>query len=136
MEFFLARLGPPRRVGSLDPEVLSGELVFERVGCARCHVPELAGANGPVPLYSDLLLHDVMPSAFRGMAEPDAGPGHYRTPPLWGIRATAPYLHDGRASSLRAAILQHEGEANAVRQAFQALPVAERDALIAFLDDL
>jgi CxxC motif-containing protein (DUF1111 family) len=136
LAFFLQNLAAPRRTGSLDPEVLRGELLFERVGCARCHVPELPGADGPVPLYSDLLLHDVWPADFRGMSEPGAGPGVFRTPPLWGIRSTAPYLHDGRASSLRAAILAHDGEALGVRRAYDALGAAERSALIAFLEDL
>ncbi len=136
LSHFVANLPAPVRRGSLEPEVLLGELVFERVGCVKCHVPELAGADGPVALYSDLLLHDVWPDGFRGMSEPGAGPGVYRTPPLWGIRHTAPYLHDGRASGLRAAILLHDGEARGVRKAFEALPLAERSALIAFLGDL
>jgi CxxC motif-containing protein (DUF1111 family) len=136
MAYFLSNLAAPVRVGSLDPEVLLGELVFAEVGCAKCHVPELLGPNGPVPLFSDLLLHDVLPSDFRGMSEPDAPSGSYRTPPLWGIRTTAPYLHDGRASTLRAAIALHAGEAQAVRKAFEARPQVERDALLAFLRDL
>lgn len=136
LAFFLGQLAAPARVGSLAPEVLGGELLFERIGCARCHVPELPGADGPVPLYSDLLLHDVHAPTFRGMAEPDAGPGQYRTPPLWGIRTTAPYLHDGRASTLRKAILLHDGEARLVREAFEALPGHDQAALIAFLNDL
>jgi CxxC motif-containing protein (DUF1111 family) len=123
-------------VGSLEPEVLAGELLFERIGCAQCHVPELPGASGPVLLYSDLLLHDVHAATFRGMAEPGASAGQYRTPPLWGVRDTAPYLHDGRASTLRKAILLHDGEARLVRQAFEALPDHDQAAVIAFLNDL
>jgi CxxC motif-containing protein (DUF1111 family) len=136
LAFFLANLAPPKRTGSLEPDVLRGEVLFERVGCARCHVPELPGASGPVPLYSDLLLHDVWPDDFRGMSEPDAGPGVFRTPPLWGIRTTAPYLHDGRASNLRAAIRLHDGEARGVRAAFDALAPDQQAALLRFLNDL
>jgi len=134
--FFLGNLAAPRRTGSLEPEVLRGELLFAQVGCVRCHVPELPGSDGPVPLYSDLLLHDVWPATFRGMSEPGAGPGLFRTPPLWGIRTTAPYLHDGRASDLRAAILAHDGEARGVRFAFESLSVDGKNALLAFLNDL
>ena len=134
--FFLSKLPAPPRVGSLDPEVLRGELLFSQVGCAKCHVPELQGEDGPVPLFSDLLLHRVWPDAFRGMSEPGAPSGVYRTPPLWGIRTSAPYLHDGRASNLRAAILAHDGEARRVRCNFEALPADAKSALIAFLDDL
>jgi CxxC motif-containing protein (DUF1111 family) len=136
LAFFLAQLAPPQRAGSLAPEVLAGELLFQRLACARCHVPELPSPAGPVRLFSDLLLHQVWPAGFRGMGEPDAPPGVYRTPPLWGVRATAPYLHDGRASSLRAAILLHDGEALASRRAFERLPEPDKQALLAFLEDL
>lgn len=136
LSFFLGALAAPTRTGSLEADVLEGELLFERIGCAKCHVPELPGSDGPVALYSDLLLHDVHPDSFRGMAEPGAAAGVYRTPPLWGIRHTAPYLHDGRASTLRKAILAHDGEARGVRLAFEALGTHEQLALVAFLNDL
>jgi CxxC motif-containing protein (DUF1111 family) len=89
-----------------------------------------------VPLYSNLLLHNVMPTGFRGMAEPGAGVGYYRTPPLWGIGDTAPYMHDGRAEDLDAAILAHDGEAAGVRSNYEALTPAAQQALILFLEDL
>ena len=89
-----------------------------------------------MPLYSNLLLHNVMPAGFRGMAEPGAGVGLYRTPPLWGVKHTAPYLHDGRAETLEQAILQHAGEAQVSRDGFVALSAADREALVLFLQDL
>ncbi|MCA8976796.1 MAG: c-type cytochrome [Planctomycetes bacterium] len=133
---FMAQLPAPVRGGSTDPRVALGEQVFQNIGCAVCHIPSLAGASGPVPLYSNLLLHDVMPFNYRGMAEPGAGVGMFRTPPLWGIKDTAPYMHDGRAEDLKAAILAHSGEAATVTLAFQLRPAAEREALILFLEDL
>jgi len=136
MAFFLANLPPPARTASTEPEVLRGELLFSGLGCVKCHVPSLEGVDGPVWLYSDLLLHDVWPADFRGMSESGAGPGVYRTPPLWGIRETAPYLHDGRASTLRAAVLAHDGEALAIRNDFDSLSAADKNALLAFLEDL
>lgn len=43
-------------------------------------------------LYSDLLLHDVAPKEARLV---DAPKGRaFRTAPLWGIAATAPYFHE------------------------------------------
>ena len=36
-----------------------GGRLFAAVGCAKYHVPALAGLHGEVPLYSDLLLHDM-----------------------------------------------------------------------------
>ncbi|MGE0193480.1 MAG: di-heme oxidoredictase family protein [Planctomycetota bacterium] len=134
---FIALLAPPPRGGAgNDPIVLEGETLFDTVGCAKCHKPTLQGPTGPVPLYSNLLLHDVHPASFRGMAEPGAPSGMYRTPPLWGISKTAPYLHDGRAETLEAAILGHDGEALLVRQAYEALIPSEKTALLAFLADL
>lgn len=134
--FWMLNLAAPQRTGSLDPAVLAGELHFDALGCTKCHVPELAGANGPVPAYTDLLLHNVMGSAYRGMQEPGADIGEFRTPPLWGIRHTAPYMHDGRGEDLRGAIQAHNGEARPSRDAFLALSTTEQDELLAFLNDL
>lgn len=133
---FMTALPAPKRGGSIDAQVPIGEQLFTQVGCAKCHVPSLAGPAGPVPLFSNLLLHNVMPANFRGMVEPGAGAGFFRTPPLWGIKDTAPYMHDGRAETLLAAILAHDGEAAGVRAAFEGRPEADRQALIKFLEDL
>ena len=136
MAFFLQNLPAPERIGSLDPLVAAGEVLFTSIGCADCHIPILPGATGPVPLFSNLLLHNVMPSDFRGMAEPGAGVGMFQTPPLWGIKDTAPYMHDGRGEDLADAIMHHDGEAADVRAAYMALTSSEQAALILFLEDL
>lgn len=137
LDAFLHSLPAPQRKGSSDPLVAVGEGIFAQIGCATCHVPSLTGGDGnPVPLYSNLLLHDVMPDDFRGMAEEGADVGMYRTPPLWGISDTPPYMHDGRAEDLTGAILAHDSEAAQVRTAFQALSPSEQGALISFLEDL
>ena len=136
LSYFLHELPAPERGGSTDPQVTEGLAVFSQVGCAKCHTPSLPSPMGPVPLYSNLLLHNVMPAGFRGMAEPGAGVGYYRTPPLWGIGDTAPYMHDGRAEDLDAAILAHDGEAAGVRSNYEALTPAAQQALILFLEDL
>jgi len=137
LTFFLENFAPPPRAGGTDPAIAVGEALFSSVGCATCHIPSLAGSGGPVPLFSDLLLHDIHPADFRGMGEPGgAGVGMYRTPPLWGVRMSAPYLHDGSAPTILEAILRHEDEATGVRTAFEALPAADQEALLAFLQDL
>ncbi|MCR9248564.1 MAG: c-type cytochrome [bacterium] len=133
---FMASLPAPTRGGSTDPRVATGEQVFTNIGCATCHIPTLMGNSGPVALYSNLLLHNVMPSGYRGMSEPGADVGFYRTPPLWGIKDTAPYMHDGRAEDLEGAILAHAGEATQVTTAYQSLPKPDQEALILFLEDL
>ncbi len=136
LAFFLSNLAPPARGGSQSALVVQGEQLFETIGCATCHIPTLQGAQGPVNLFSDLLLHDVSPAGFRGMAEAGAPVGFYRTPPLWGNCETAPYMHDGAAETVEAAIEMHFGEADAARVAFAGLTQQEKEALLAFLADL
>jgi hypothetical protein len=60
----------------------------------------------------------------------------WRTPPLWGVRDSAPYLHDGRAETILEAISLHGGESAGTRDRFLQLPVAYRSALIQFLETL
>lgn len=88
-----------------------------------------------VALYSDLLLHDVSPSGAPLVSEPGAG-RMFRTAPLWGVSQTPPYMHDGRAQTLRDAVLAHDGEATKARDAFKAADAAQQAAVIAFLNSL
>ena len=60
----------------------------------------------------------------------------WRTPPLWGCRDSAPYLHDGRAATLEEAVALHGGEARLSAVRFFALPAADREQLLAFLKSL
>jgi len=60
----------------------------------------------------------------------------WRTPPLWGVADSAPYLHDGRAASVVEAIALHGGEAEACTKRFFALTVADRVAVLEFLSCL
>jgi CxxC motif-containing protein (DUF1111 family) len=124
-----------------------GRTLFRRIGCALCHVPRLRtdAPNGNalsapnavlgrvVPLFSDLLLHDLGPDLADGVEEEVASGSEFRTAPLWGVGSTAPYLHDGRAATLEDAIAAHGGEAADVRRRFFALAEAEQAALIEYL---
>jgi hypothetical protein len=89
-----------------------------------------------VELYGDLKRHDLG----SGLAEPidEAGTGAsvFLTENLWGVGSTAPYLHDGRATTLVEAIEEHGGEGANARAAFEALNASDRRDLIAFLDNL
>jgi CxxC motif-containing protein (DUF1111 family) len=60
----------------------------------------------------------------------------WRTPPLWGVADTAPYLHDGRAETLKDAILWHGGEAESSRNAYAKLSRTDKDLVLAFLSSL
>lgn len=136
LTFFMANLAAPPRGGSTSPLVAQGENVFMTIGCGTCHVPTLMSTVGPISPYSNFLLHNVQGPNFRGMEEPDAPAGFYRTPPLWGISRTAPYWHDGSAETLTDAIEAHQGEGLGARLAFAALSAGDRTALLAFLEDI
>jgi CxxC motif-containing protein (DUF1111 family) len=60
----------------------------------------------------------------------------WRTPPLWGLRDSGPYLHDGRAQTLEQAIALHGGEATRIGQRFFELSRAEQMQMLAFLKSL
>ncbi|MFK8112474.1 MAG: di-heme oxidoredictase family protein [Rubripirellula sp.] len=60
----------------------------------------------------------------------------WKTPPLWGIADSAPYMHDGRAETLLEAISLHEGESAGTRDRFLQLPLRDRKAMITFLETL
>lgn len=140
-EAFMKFLAPPPR-GPIDDAVRAGEQLFRAVGCAACHVPALE--TGPsshplfdrksVPLFSDLLLHDV--GTGDGIPQASARPNEIRTPSLWGLRTRRPFLHDGSASTPEEAIQRHRGEAEAARRRFERATPAQRAALIRFLGSL
>jgi hypothetical protein len=60
----------------------------------------------------------------------------WRTPPLWGVRDSAPYLHDGRAETLEQAIALHAGESARARLRFFMLGASQRAKVVAFLKSL
>lgn len=95
---------------------------------------QVPGGGVRVPLHSDLKRHDMG----AGLAETTGGAldHHFITPRLWGIADTAPYLHDGRALTLREAILAHGGEGQFAADNFAALSNASQDDLLTYLDSL
>jgi CxxC motif-containing protein (DUF1111 family) len=60
----------------------------------------------------------------------------WRTAPLWGLRDSSPYLHDGRAETIEEAIAMHGGEALASTNRFFKLPHDKRQQLVGFLKSL
>ena len=140
-EAFMKFLAPLAR-GPITDEARTGEQVFGALGCSSCHVPMLStGANAvaalnrkPVPLYSDLLLHDI--GTGDGIAQEAAQPSEIRTPALWGLRFRRPLLHDGSAMTPFDAINRHGGEAAAVMERYRNTTDQMRRALFAFLDSL
>ncbi len=60
----------------------------------------------------------------------------WRTPPLWGVRDSGPYLHDGGAETLQDAIAMHGGEALPSTNKYFKLSHEQRQQLIGFLKSL
>ena len=140
-ESFMRFLAPVAR-GPLDEQTREGERIFSNIGCAACHVPALttgASANPlfdrkPVPLFSDLLLHDI--GTGDGIRQSAGEPDEIRTPALWGLRLRRPLLHDGSAATIDDAIARHRAEADLARRGFDRLTPTDRQRLLAFLRSL
>lgn len=138
--------------------IKGGHALFAKVGCADCHVEEVGEVAG---IFSDLLLHDMGgelgDTGSYDVFIPDSTPEgellltqngkeqkkitgatrqEWRTAPLWGVRDSAPYLHDGRAKSLAQAIAMHGGEASTSAHKYFALTDAERFQVVSFLKSL
>ena len=97
------------------------------------------GGSGPpqiqlVQIHHPLTETTAIRTTFRHV--PTAVAQEWRTPPLWGVASSAPYLHDGRAATLLEAIALHGGEAKATTDRFLELPATERLALLEFLSCL
>jgi CxxC motif-containing protein (DUF1111 family) len=140
-EAFMKFLAPiPRE--SVTDQVREGERQFAAIGCTSCHVPVMqTGPSSnplfdrkPVPLFSDLLLHDI--GTGDGILQEPGLPEEIRTPALWGLRFRRPMLHDGSATTVAEAIERHDREAALAREGFRRLDPGGRRALVAFLNSL
>ena len=68
-----------------------------------------------------------------GIAQGPADVRDMKTAPLWGLRASAPYLHDGRAATVDDAIKAHDGEAKAARDRYMKLNEQQVQQLLDYL---
>ncbi len=147
--FYLKTLKAPIQRNPND--VIIGGTIFNDIQCASCHKPTLqtgfssidALSNKEFHPYTDLLLHDMGSALNDGYTEGNATTAEWRTPPLWGL-GLAPdaqggeyfLMHDGRATSIEAAILLHGGEAANSKSQYENLTQPEKDELIEFLKSL
>jgi CxxC motif-containing protein (DUF1111 family) len=94
--------------------------------------------GGPyrVWLFSDLKRHDVGHLLKENREDRGVAREQFLTRPLWGLARSRPYMHDGRAPTIEDAILLHAGEAQAERDAYEALTEIERAALRVYLTSL
>ena len=144
----------PQPAPNPSASAMYGAQLFNNVGCALCHTPQMQTApvsisavlqDRPVRLFSDLLVHHMGPGLADGIAQGAAGPDEFRTAPLWGVGQRMFFLHDGRTSDLMVAIQAHRSpasrtypasEANQVISNFNALSVAGQQAILDFLRSL
>jgi CxxC motif-containing protein (DUF1111 family) len=140
----------------------AGGALFKTIGCATCHTPMLGNVTGlysdlllhdlgpvnsgdgsyspgdggtPLP---PLLVDGSKPADAGANAKEQpkvigASSPEWRTTPLWGLRDSSPYMHDGNARTIEEAIGRHGGQAQAVRERFDTLTGEEKMQLRKFL---
>ena len=150
---FLAAPSPacgPAPLPACSASITNGQTLFNKVGCVLCHTPSfqtgqsttLALSHQPVNLFSDLLVHQMGPGLADDVIQGNAGPGEFRTAPLWGLGQRTYFLHDGRTNDLLVVIQAHssttdgvfpDSEANATIVNFNKLTPAEKQDILNFL---
>jgi len=146
---FVDTLARPVEILPTNPaqanQATRGKALFDQVGCASCHTPDIGGLE---MVYSDFLLHRLDDRTKGGQGYtttetpevplPDAFPlpEEWKTPALWGVADSAPYMHDGGAMTLEAAISRHHGDAEPILEVYNRLTEADRGAIVAFLRTL
>jgi len=114
--------------------------LFDKAGCAVCHVPTLATRDGnSIPAFTDLLLHDMGAALDDGVGEPGVKSSEWRTAPLIEGNSRAParrYLHDGSAATVSEAVGKHGGEAAHSRDLFEALAAEDKKRLVDYVNGL
>lgn len=115
LQAYLATLEPQRPAGGPAEPIERGRQVFQFLGCDRCHRP---------PTYTTPATYDV------GLDDGLAGHDRFNPPSLIGVSSSAPYLHDGRASSLEEVFREHR------HQVDESLSPRDLADLLAFLESL
>lgn len=108
--------------GGLTAAGIEGEKVFRTQNCASCHGGARFTISAP-GVFRDV--GTIKPSTGQRLGGPLPG---LNVPTLRGVWATAPYLHDGSAATLRDAVLAHA--------AFASLPAADVSNLVAYLQQI
>jgi hypothetical protein len=141
--------GPYNPAGNLQ----SGEVPALNVNLTSEELPGprmKADADGVVwvAAFTDLKLHDITSGPNDPNAEPldqnqpsgsekfFAGNTKFITRKLWGVGNSGPYMHHGKFTTMREAIVAHSGEALQPRETFQRLPSYDQDCVIEFLKTL
>jgi cytochrome c peroxidase len=128
---FAFTLSPHAKYGLSDLAKRGRELFHdEATGCATCHGGPFYTDSTPRP-PSEIIRHDVG----TGNDDPTEtmGPA-YDTPTLLGLYRTAPYLHDGRADTLKEVMTSYNPKDQ--HGVTSHLSEGEIDALVEFLRSL
>ena len=113
--------------------------VIEGPGGQEIHLGSLkkdSQGRAVVELFGDLKRHEMGTTLAETVDETGHGASTWMTQELWGVGSTAPYLHDGRATTLTEAILAHGGEAGDEKSAFTSLSSSKQADVIAMLENL
>jgi len=136
---------PPGNLRVGEAPVLAVDLTDDNLPA-----PRLKPRDGIVwvPAFTDFKLHDITSGPDDANREPldmnqaagsdnfFAGNRKFLTRKLWGIANQHSFGHHGLYTTLREAVLAHDGEALPSRKAFQALIGFEQDCVIEFLKSL
>ena len=146
--FFMEHEAPPPP-GSIDAvSAVVGPVVFASTGCANCHIQfalvtpsnPFNGVPGNMSFFpfSDFLVHDMgsLGDGIGNTADTVAKTRQMRTAPLWGARFNTQFLHDGRAKTVRDAILAHDGQGKSARDAFASLDSLSQFFLLQYVNSL
>jgi CxxC motif-containing protein (DUF1111 family) len=145
---FMERMAPPPQDLSDPISFTFGSIAFAAVGCANCHTAigfvtpahPFNGVPGNMTFFpfSDFLVHDMgsLGDGIGNTGDTVAVTRRMRTAPLWGARFNTQFLHDGRAKTVREAILAHDGQGLASRNAFAALDPLSQALLLRFVNEI
>jgi len=153
---FMRLLGPPPTGGVVlsgssvpSSTISAGASLFAAIGCAVCHNPSPGSTQASsitsglskvaVPAYSDIEIHHMGVGLADNVSQGNAGGDQFRTAPLWGLGQRIFLLHDGRTTSLLAAIQAHQSngsEASQVEENFDALSPSQQQNILNFLRSL
>ena len=125
-----------------------GQTLFAGAQCTGCHTPVMRTAWHEIDALAnrDAVIYSISCSTTWATRSPTTVPTEAPTAasgaprPLGHAyrarvsRRTLLLMHDGRARSVDEAIRLHGGEATAARDAYLALPAADKTALIDFVE--
>ena len=119
---------------ALPDNAQQGYALFKDLGCVRCHQGAGAGGNLFAGFGGYIATRDTIRNSDLGRFNVTNDESHryvFKVPSLRNVALTAPYFHDGSASTLDEAV-----RAMALHQAGRTLSDGDTKLLVAFLESL